>query len=226
MNDIFELTGMTQETFTEAKAEPTTGGFLWNSGAYKVDIKEAAVFNTESGATMLKLILKDPETDKELKYFTNTGYLAKADKDDVKKGDKVENKGGTKTFKSLLSALHIEPTALVLKTKDSEGNDLTIEAYGKKGVKATIIDLEGRGLIALVREVDDSANSDKYPSSNDIEGFADVEGKIDGSTEPLDKWKVKIEKAPALVKKAKKGGAKQAVTSEEIKKAAKAILSI
>lgn len=219
MNDIFELTGMTRETFTEAKAEPTTGGFLWNSGAYKVDIKEAAIFNTDSGATMFKLVLKDPEADKELTYYANTAYKAKKDADDVKKGDKVENKAGTKIFKSLLSALHLEPTALTI-------TDTTIEAYGKENTPAKSLGLEGRGLIALVREVDDSANSDKYPLSNDIESFTDIEGKIDGSVEPLEKWKAKIEKTPVLVKKAKKGGAKQAVASEASKEAARKVLAI
>ena len=218
-NTVLDALGVSQEAFEEAKAAPSTGSFLWDSGAYKVDIVEAAIFSTDSGATMFKLTLKDPEADKTLTEYANTSYTAKSDDKDgaYKKGDKVENKSGAKLFKSLLSALHLEPTALSI-------SDGKTEAYGKE-VDAKIIDLAGRGVIALVRQVDDSANNEKYGESNVIEGFADIEGNIDDSPEPLKKWLAKIEKAPVLVKKAKKSsGVKE--TSEETKKAAAAILDI
>jgi len=217
--NLLDTMGISTELYEETKTEASTGNsFLWESGAIKVEITEAAVFGTESGAKMLKVSFKDAD-DREFTDYQNTSYIAKEDKDKVKKGDRCENPGGAKIFKALLSAANVEPASATM----SEGK---IKAYGKDDVDAIVIDsLKGRSVVALVRQVEDP-NSEQYPDSNQIEGYADVEGNINGSSENLDKWKLKIEKQPVLVKKAKKGSTAKATTatSDAAKSAAKSLL--
>ena len=180
-----------------------------NIKAYKVEIKELAVFETERKARMVKIEMFDPETEKTLTEYINTSYINKESK------EVTENKGGASIFKALLSAIALEPAQAQIEEKE-------IDAYGKKVNGQVIKNAEGRTCYALVREVEDP-NNEKYPSSNQVEGFADVEKQIGGSTEPVEKWLAKIEKAPVLTKKSK-GGNKTTTPKAEDTKAAISLL--
>jgi len=190
MSNILDALGITNEAIETAKAEPSTGGFLWESGAYPVEIKQLAVFETASGAKMLKIEMYDEKEDKTLVEYANTSYIDKQTK------ERKENMSGVKIFKSLMSAIKLEPAAIQLVDKE-------IDAYAKKVQAQVITNAEGRKCVALVREVEDP-NNEKYPLSNVVEAFADIENKINGETAPVEKWLEKIAKAPVLVKKAKK----------------------
>jgi len=201
--DILNLMGISQETYTETVAAPAGESSVLESGAYKMVIKEVAVFETEKKAKMLKIELTDETSKKDRVFYFNTSYV------DKKTNEVTENKSGTKAFKALVDALHMEPAQIT--TAQAE-----FEAYGKK-VQGTKLSLEGRPVLVLVREIEDP-NKEQFQVYNDIEGFADVEGKIkdkDGnySDEPLAKWKEKLEKTPRLVKKAKGNKASATTTA-------------
>jgi len=206
---ILDTLGISVGTFKEVNIEPSTGGFLLESGMYKVEIKELAVFETERKARMVKIEMFDPETEKTFTEYINTSYINKESK------EVTENKGGASIFKALLSAIALEPAQAQIEEKE-------IDAYGKKVNGQVIKNAEGRTCYALVREVEDP-NNEKYPSSNQVEGFADVEKQIGGSTEPVEKWLAKIEKAPVKILKSK-GGNKAATPKAEDTKAAISLL--
>jgi len=216
-NTVLDELGLSAETFEAAKAEASTGGNTRDSGVYKFEITEAAIFVTEKEAKMFKISFKDKDGEEFIDY-QNTSYIAKKDgKNGVKKGDRVENKGGAHILKSLLAAAGIEPASLTLE-------DVKIKAYANEDVDAkSLKELIGRAVICMVRKVEDSSSD--YPESNAVEGYADIEGNVNGSDENLTKWKEKIEKFPVLVKKAKKGtGTTTTASSDEAKNQAKSLL--
>ena len=207
MENVLNLMGLSEEGIKEAKVEPSVGsGWLWESGAYKVEVKQVAIFETERKAKMLKIELYDETEDKTLVEYANTSYI------DKKTGEVTENKGGAHIFKALMSAIKLEPSQCVVKSEE-------IKAYGKD-IQAQVIDnAAGRKCVALVRQVEDP-NNEKYPDSNTVEGFADIQNNINGSTEAYDKWLAKLEKAPVLVKKGKKKVTATTASTEASKDAA------
>ena len=201
MNNLLDTMGLTEATVAEAKAEPKGEGFLLESGPYKMVIKQLAVFETASKAKMLKIELQhadDPE--KTYTEYANTSYI------DKKTKELTENKSGASMFKSLMSAIKLEPAQATTSIEK-------IKAYGKDVENATVVtNATGRSCIALIREVNDP-NQEQYQDSNQVEAFADIETNINSSTEAYDKWMAKIESTPKLMRKLK-SGTKQAGKSE------------
>ena len=207
MENVLNLMGLSEEGLKEAQIEPSVGsGWLWESGAYKVEVKQVAIFETERKAKMLKIELYDEAEDKTIVEYANTSYI------DKKTNEVTENKGGAHIFKALMSAIKLEPSQCVIKNEE-------IKAYGKD-VQAQVIDnAAGRKCIALVRQVEDP-NNEKYQDSNVIEGFADISRMINGSEEAILKWEAKISKQSVLIKKSKKAKSTTTASTEANKDAA------
>ena len=211
MSNLLQTVGLSEETIKEVKVEPSTGSFLWESGAYEVEVKQVAIFKTDSKAVMMKIDLFDPKEEKAFTEYVNTSYISKDEKKEV-----TENKGGAKIFKALFSAIKLEPAQATTSNEE-------IDAYGKKVQADVVTNAAGRKCIALVREVNDP-NKEQYQDYNVIEGFADIEGNIGGSDEPMKKWLDKIEKAPILTKKAKKKAGVTVASSATAQAEAKSLL--
>ena len=191
--DFLSGMGLDAKTIEETGAqEIREGGAPVESGAYKSTIKELATFKSSGGALMLKVTVHLDKEDKDMDEYQT-----------VVNKDGKPNPIGQAMFKHILDAAL--PTGQDGLTNKAE----KILAY-KKEVDATIVKgLDGKPLIALVRQVHEEGA--KYSDYSIVEGFARVDGTNSKGEDILTPFKAKIEKAPVMQRKAK-GGAAAAAT--------------
>jgi hypothetical protein len=166
------------------------GGFIWDSGAYDVVVKEAVKFMSSGGAGMFKLVVADKD-ERELTIYTNI----------VKKSGEA-NEFGTRDLVGLIDAVGC---------KDLGVKPVISNCYGKEVDAQLCTGLVNKKFKALVRLVEDQSN-DKYPLQNEIQGYATTEGHNKKGEDIVEAYMKKIAKTPVMVRKAK-GGSKPSSTN-------------
>lgn len=192
--DILNVLGISQEAMEKASGGYEEGGNIFESGLYKMAVKEAYTYKTKNQASMLVVTLVDAD-EREIKKFINLAY--------VKDGKVNDNLGGVSLLKGLVFASGKELNELQLV-------DTQVEMKNSMVAVKAIQNIIGAVVMVAIRETLDE--SQEYPRGNEIEAFF----KFVENGEPVDKkgntpekFLAKIEKVPVLVKKGKKSQAKK-----------------
>lgn len=186
----------------------------WSSQVSKCVINEAAVFKTQSGATMFKLSISNENGDKYEEY-ANTKYVAKNDDRDgkFKAGEEVENMAGV----SLVTALVAATGCTDIAAKPAKFKAYAVEEQEGMALTGVI----GKVALFAIREI--HTEGAQYPQSNEISLITDLDGNNAKGEEVMSKFIKLIETNPILNRKAKDGATTAAATagSAEAKDAVK-----
>lgn len=201
--------GISAEAQEKAPEQKISSG-VWESQVAKMVIKEAASFETVSGATMFKVTLANEEEKEYTEYF-NTKYKAKKDdpKGKYKTGEMVENMGGVSMVNGLVAASGVS---------DIGPKPGTFKAFSEDQQNGVVVTgLINKVVLVGIREIEDP--NSEYPQSNEIAIITDLDGKNSKGEEVMTKFKELIEKTPVLKRKLKSGGSNNSNKTDEQKKA-------
>ena len=185
--DNFKALGLDESVYNEAEEQTVSEGFKpLDSGIYKAKVKELAIFETDSGAGMLKIVvspidLKDSLTD--ITVYQN-----------IKKKNGEANPIGTATLKHILDACNTTLEEVVVKNEEIVG-------YGKPKQAKVIKGIQDKVILAFIRSVHEEGA--KYETYNEIEAYARQDGTNAKGEDLTEAFKKKIEKNPVLKRKAK-----------------------
>ena len=197
--DFLADLGMDEKVVEKAETqEIREGKKIIDSGAYKAEIKELAIFKSGSGATMMKIVTHIEKENIDIVEYQNT----------VKK-DGEPNPIGQATFKHALDAIVGDDKSTLSHKKEE------IEAYAKKVEGTVVKGLSGKPFIALVREV--FKEGDSYPKDNVVEAFAKVDGTNSKGEDLLEKFNKTIAENPVRIIKNKGGNANSGATTGKVK---------